>query len=529
MQYTEYYSKRQTPQNQPIPGSGQTKNAAGGYTYNVSAFQRLERFLILGSDQGSYYASARKLTIENANCVEGCLGLDPIWTINKIVEISESGRAPKNDPAIFALAIAAGYKDKEVRKYALSNISRVCRIGTHILTFVDAVQHFRGWGRLLREAVGSWYLDKSPSKLAYQVTKYQNRSGMNHRVLLKKSHPYSVNEDTNLVLKYAAGNAQSHDFNSNAPVARYLAAVEEAKKTNSENNIIRLIKEYGLVREHIPYRWLNSPKVWECLLDKMPMTALIRNLAKMTNIGLLVPNGIETRKVIDKIVNKDLIKKSRVHPVQLLIALQTYKAGHGLRGSLYWTPVNTICDALEDAFYMAFDNVEPTNKRFLLGIDVSGSMGMPLDNSYLTAAEGAAAMAMVTARTEKQYQMMGFAGQFRDLGISARDNLGNVLGKTRDMNFGRTDCALPMVYALDNNIPVDVFIVYTDSETWYGNIHPVQALHRYRDKMGIDAKLIVTAMVASRRTIADPSDPGMLDVVGFDASVPSVIRDFIIN
>jgi len=79
---------------------------------------------------------------------------------------------------------------------------------------------------------------------------------------------------------------------------------------------------------------------------------------------------------------------------------------------------------------------------------------------------------------------------------------------------------------MKNKMPVDVFVVYTDSETWYGGIHPAQALVEYRQKMGIDAKLIVVGMAANQFSIADPRDRGMLDVVGFDSAVPSVMADF---
>ena len=84
-----------------------------------------------------------------------------------------------------------------------------------------------------------------------------------------------------------------------------------------------------------------------------------------------------------------------------------------------------------------------------------------------------------------------------------------------------------MVYAKQNRIEVDAFVVYTDNETWAGGIHPSQALVQYRQAMGIDAKLIVVGMTATESTIADPSDPGMLDVVGFDASCPAVMADFV--
>ena len=47
-----------------------------------------------------------------------------------------------------------------------------------------------------------------------------------------------------------------------------------------------------------------------------------------------------------------------------------------------------------------------------------------------------------------------------------------------------------------------------------------------REKTGIPAKLVVVGMIASGFTIADPTDTGMLDVVGFDTTVPAVMADF---
>lgn len=83
-----------------------------------------------------------------------------------------------------------------------------------------------------------------------------------------------------------------------------------------------------------------------------------------------------------------------------------------------------------------------------------------------------------------------------------------------------------MIYAMENCVPVDTFIIYTDNETWSGRIHPVQALQQYRRKIGIPAKLIVVGMTSTEFTIADPNDNGMLDCVGFDSATPQIISDF---
>jgi 60 kDa SS-A/Ro ribonucleoprotein len=112
------------------------------------------------------------------------------------------------------------------------------------------------------------------------------------------------------------------------------------------------------------------------------------------------------------------------------------------------------------------------------------------------------------------------------LPLSKRQRLDDIVDTVSGMPFGGTDCALPMLYALDRHLDIDTFIIYTDSETWAGTIHPAQALRRYRDRTGIAARLIVVGMVSNGFSIADPNDGGMLDVVGFDTAAPQVMADF---
>jgi 60 kDa SS-A/Ro ribonucleoprotein len=83
-----------------------------------------------------------------------------------------------------------------------------------------------------------------------------------------------------------------------------------------------------------------------------------------------------------------------------------------------------------------------------------------------------------------------------------------------------------MLYARAQEREIDTFVIYTDSETWAGAVHPVQALADYRRASGIDARLVVVGMVANSYSVADPNDPGMLDVVGFDTATPQLISDF---
>lgn len=525
MNYLRTHGTRQTPQSQPTPG--QVPNSAGGHAFPVDIFERLRRFLILGSEGGSYYASEHKLTSENAACVRTCVSEDYIKTIDEIVAVSTEGRAPKQEPAIFALAMCASIGSTEARRYALAKLPTVCRTGTHLFTFIDFAHQFRGWGRGMRDAVSAWYTEKPLDSVAYQAVKYRSRAGYTHRDVLRLAHPETDEEDRNNLFRWMLG--KDHSVNK---LPAIVTAFNRAQAATTPEVAAMLVEQNpSLPREALITEHLNDPLVWTALLKNMPMTALIRNLATMTRLGLLNPMSVTTQQVCEQITDQERLTKARVHPIAILAAMFTYKAGFSQRGSNTWTPNTEVVDALDKAFYLAFGNVESAGKRTLIGLDVSGSMASDWSGTIagvpgLTPRVGAAAMSLVTANAEPQHHIMAFSHQFVPLNISPRQRLDDVIAATSCLEFGHTDCALPMLYAMEQSLPVDTFLVYTDNETWFGEVHPWQALEEYRRKMRIPAKLVVVGMVSNGFTIADPNDSGMLDVVGFDTSTPQVITEF---
>ncbi|GIK56444.1 MAG: hypothetical protein BroJett015_21070 [Chloroflexota bacterium] len=110
-----------------MPGSSQVANSAGGYAWAVDDWMQLDRFLVLGSEGGTYYIQPQKLTRENAKAVRRCLQTDGRRVVARVVEVSENGRAPRNDPALFVLAMAAGLGDEATRQAAIAALPRVAR------------------------------------------------------------------------------------------------------------------------------------------------------------------------------------------------------------------------------------------------------------------------------------------------------------------------------------------------------------------------------------------------------------------
>jgi 60 kDa SS-A/Ro ribonucleoprotein len=562
------FSTRATPQSQPA-GGATVKNAAGGHVFAISDIARLRRFLTLGSSGGTYYTRAEELTRSNAEVVVKLAHENPTALVDEIVAISTAGRAPRQQPAIFALAIAASEADQAGKAYALAALPRVCRTGTHMYLFGGYVQQFRGWGPGLRKAVGGWYNGKPTDKLAYQILKYRQREGWRHADLLALSHPmpndalrdnlyrYIVDtmtaRDTETVERISTRHREGYQRWTHAdgrPRDIELPALVGAYEQVQHANAIaatNLIAEHDLSWEMLPDNLLGEGLVWEALIEKgMPQTALMRQLPRLTRLGLTTAK-IGTQ-IAEQLCDTDKLKQGRVHPISVLVAQRTYASGRSARGDAVWTPTPKITDALDAAFYGAYGAVERAGVPMLLACDVSGSMGSAAGGLPISCREAVAALSLVSLNVEKGAEVIGFSdgrshgsvlGSYSygagwgnsnshatRLDISPRRRLDDVCKYMAALNFGRTDCSLPMQWAAHNKLDFESITVLTDNETWFGSVHPWQALWAYRQRVGHDVKFSVVAMTATGTSIADPNDASSMDVAGFDTSVPQVLSDF---
>lgn len=319
--------------------------------------------------------------------------------------------------------------------------------------------------------------------------------------------------------------------------ARFLKALIELAKTGEKKDAVTAVaimeKNKKIQREHLPTELLNTPQIWDTLLSGMGMTALVRNLGKLSQVGVATTRSSD---IIRMLTDAKSVKDSKIHPLQVLVGMKTYSQGKGDLGSMTWMPNAYITSALSTTFRQAFGNITPTGKRFMFGLDVSGSMTMCMcaGAKNITPREGSVAMAMMTLHAEgaENVHIYGFSNTFYNFNGKIRPEM-TIQDAIRatDVPFGATDCALPMTEALKmymhSGIVFDVFCVYTDNETYAPNIHPQVALEQYRKATKVDAKLIVIGMVANQLTIADPKDKNTLNLAGFDTATPELISMFV--
>lgn len=511
-------------QSRPIPGreKDMIPNAAGGYCFKDDEKTQLDKYLIFGTDGGTYYLDENEFTIDRIEFLADYIQKDPRYVLERTARLSERGRVLRNDYAIAVLALAwvMGFR-REVGEV----FDRVIRIPTHLYRFLEYVKVLQGGklrtNRTFKAILRNHIQAKGRDTLVYHALKYQQRNGWSFTDVLRIVHPRPRDEFENRLYGWLLGKKE-------APEHPLVEAFIKLRRAKTEEEVVRIIKEYDVTWEFVPGEWLGSRKVWEALLPKLPYQALLRNLGRLSALKVIDDFGSNeaAKYVISVLTDEERIRKSRIHPVQVGLAYAVYAEGEGIRGSLSWTPAKTINEALDEAFIKAFGNVEPIGKRIVVAIDDSGSMTWEAPARVpMKAVEAAALVAVPLLKTEPHIVAYRFSygDDISRLNIASPDwhSLARQLGEG-----GGTDIALPIKELLRRKIEADLVVVLTDNETWAGDWHPAEVWERYRQEISPNAKLVVVSMTATPYSVADPQDRSVMQVVGFDASLMKLIREF---
>lgn len=522
-------------------------NNAGGYGFVLDDWERLHRFLILGSEGGTYYVGEAKLTEQNAATVIRCIKADGPRVVREAARVNVDNLAPKTDQQLFVVALAMKHGDTATKGEVAAAAPGMLRTGTHMLHFVAMLDGLGGWSRAKRRIVASWFRDHDADRLAYQVLKYQNRDGWTMRDALRVTHPVAPSAAHNAVYAWSCGKVTDEE-------EPHLPAILKAHRGLTGEPKERALAGIaaGLPREVLPTEAVNDPDVQRALLPAMPLHALLRNLGNLSATGVLAETD-----TVRRLTDRAVLRKSRVHPFAILLASIVYQQGHGVRGGKTWPVLRPVVEALGDAYEAAFDSVTPTGKRILVSVDISGSMTFPCQGTPIPCALAAAAMALTLARTEphatvvmadtevravvpitKRSSLSGLAntsGRGTDLSAPVRWATGRpeVEGEPeREIMVGGTSWVMraPRPVFGVSAVPArhfDSFVILTDNETWAGCVHPSQALAAYRKAVNPRARLVCASMAANDANVVDPDDALSLGCAGLDASLPAIVGEFI--
>lgn len=400
--------------------------------------------------------------------------------IGLILRVAHSPKSPDPKNAIEALAVCVAYGEARTVTKAYSALNDCCRTPTHLFYFLhvcDAVwkardQLGKGWGRARRTAIARWYTSRSPDALALAVTKYKQRHERTHAQVLKKAHvkvckyvPAQQQHDYNMVLRYALVGLTNEHESCTPQLVKYLQDVETVKTADAFTccEIIRA-NPGTICREHMRSDLLTNISVCTALLEHMPAHALLRQLGPMTKLHVLTPGAAITQHVCDKLTGNGSLRK--VHPIEVLKAKLQYDRGQSLKGSSKWEPVPAISRALDTAFNLAMDIVEPDDLRewevvnegvppcakrhICVAVDITGSMAWtPVCGAEaLSARVAAGCLAYVTNKKlpDECVTTVGFGTSVQEFGqLDAFESLDKALDAMKTLN----DRLLEIVIVLD--------------------------------------------------------------------------------
>ena len=526
MNYRFFTNKNKTPQTQAIPGreAEMIQGRSGGYMFEASIWQTLSRCLLIGTANSTYYAGKRELTDDFVDTLKKAIALDPQRVAKEIVYASD-GKSINNSSPILSLVLLSMGDSSEAKQAFIEIFPKVVRTGSHFYEWLSYTKSMRGFGKVIKQVGTAWLSREDVKGLAYQLLKYQQRHGFSNRDALRLFHVKPVTEEHDRLYNWVVNGWSELPEQIPSEAQAQIWWYEWLKRHPEQTH--KAIAQGRLTHEMAAPVGNMNRQAWQLLFDTMPIGAMLRNLGSLTNLGVLRIDAVDNLDRLEGVLNnRNYLRKGRIHPIDVLKALKTYASGGKVgRSKKTLTPVPLSVDILEKALEMSFEVVEPTNKVFLHAVDISGSMsGCVAESVGLNCCEIATAMALVTAKAEKNYVIRGFSTKFIDLKISKSDSFRSALKKASNRNIGGTDASVAYDWAIKNKFKADVICFWTDSESWAGRKHPAQALKEYRAKVNPNAKAVYVTLAPYNITLVDPQDSNSWDLAGFDPGIPRLIQ-----
>lgn len=279
--FTKETSTKATSQSRPIPGreADMRLNEAGGYVFQTPSDQFVLRFLVQGTEDGTYYASARDITLDAAKHIHAMAIEDAghlahlIDDANRVTELEDGTVVPaaagRKSPSLFALAVAKQFAREDNHRAVVYDIIRARNVIStfgQMMEFLAYLYQMNGSGlakldgnipmgsgfqRALRDwAIG---MGRDDRWLAMQFAKYRNRNfkvgdpdndvsrdyhgrvlddrrktlNINVRDFLRMAHIAPESKVQNVILGWAVNNGRSNNSPKYMPRQEVISTLKE--------------------------------------------------------------------------------------------------------------------------------------------------------------------------------------------------------------------------------------------------------------------------------------------------------------
>ena len=470
--------------------------------YEYGAEEKLAQLAATGTLGDSFYASAETHLAET---LAAARAVDPMFVAKAAVYARRTGHM-KDMPALLAAYLTVAEPDLAVRVF-----ERV----------IDNGRMLRNYVQILRSGqVGRTSLGSRPKRL---VKEWLERASIRDLMSAATGNDPSLADVVRMIHPKPADAAQRAFYGwligkpyDVASLPAEIAAFEAWKRDSA------------LPLPPAPFEWLTAlpltAEQWATLADTIGWQALRMNLNTLARNGAFAVEGV-ARDVAARLSDKEALRKARVLPYQLMVALGT--AGEGV-------PL-VVQTALEEALEASVSSVPAVAGRVVVCPDVSGSMASPATGyrkgatSKVSCNDVAALVAAAMLRANRQARVLPFEQKVVAVKLDPFARLAVNTAKLAAIGGGGTNVSAPLAKLNAERAVVDLVVIVSDNQSWVDAVQGgATATMREWDRIvrRNPAAKLVCIDIQPHGTTQASGRPEILNVGGFSDAVFEHVAKF---
>lgn len=298
---------------------------------------RITRYLHTGNEMPKYYTgcwTSHYFGADKLGAIDEALvnGRNYLEVVDIILKAYKDGWYTRFETIAFALTKCLLIGSPAVREATYKAASEICNTAEEMMLFNKFTRLLRtGNGRGWCKHVQGWYINKDPMDLAKEILRVKTKHGRSHKTLLRKSHVKIPESDhaRQAVVKYTLfGLKQAKQLLGTAEgieeVFNYIQKVEDLRHCEDPVVAAAIVTQNRFRLEHVPGHLLTSQEVWNAVLPQFSLRQLLYNIQRIHNMGFLNTDSTTADILISLLNNQDLIKKSKITPIEVYITLCNY-------------------------------------------------------------------------------------------------------------------------------------------------------------------------------------------------------------
>ncbi|VVC92385.1 unnamed protein product [Leptidea sinapis] len=299
----------------------------------------ITRYIHTGNEKPIYYPGSwntrRYFEPDNLQVIVEAIenGQDGLEVINIILKAYKDGWFTHFETIAFALAKCLKYGNEKLNASVYKAAGEICKTPEELLMFTKYTRILKtgngaGWCKLIR----NWYTSKEPMHLAKEITRVRSRYGRSHKSLLRKSHvKLEANDQArDFIVKYTICGLKRAKMmlppNENTKeIYEYIQKVEDMRHCEDPVAAAAVAQANNFILDHVPGHLITAQEVWDAILPQLSLHELLYNIQRLHNMGFLKSDSTTSAILLSLLNNEDVIKKSKVTPLEVYITLNNYK------------------------------------------------------------------------------------------------------------------------------------------------------------------------------------------------------------